>query len=204
MPIAAMKSRRRVDSSRWFKQRTEVSASEPLVKCRKAIRRCRNWRATLSPGSAWGMPETARATSNMLAGAKLNQALVRNVRTYTAMLREKAQAGSNCEAESTDPDVHSLPSMYFGTPVVSIGVAIARPVTDRRSTASMRRPRLPYVWRSASLLGGRWISGRARFALSRRAVNGARSTSRQQRQSLRDMTEAKLIRLHFGYGMWLP
>ena len=90
MPIAAMKSRRRVDSSRWFKQRTEVSASEPLVKCRNAIRRCRNWRATLSPGSAWGMPETARATSNMLAGAKLNQALVRNVRTYTAMLREKA------------------------------------------------------------------------------------------------------------------
>ena len=92
MPIAAMKSRRRVDSSRWFKQRTEVSASEPLVKCRKAIRRCRNWRATLSPGSAWGMPETARATSNMLAGAKLNQALVRNVRTYTTMLREEAQA----------------------------------------------------------------------------------------------------------------
>ena len=92
MPIAAMKSHRRVDSSRWFKQRTEVSASEPLVNCRNAIRRCRNWRATLSPGSAWGMPETARATSNMLGGAKLNQALVRNVRTYTAMLREKAQA----------------------------------------------------------------------------------------------------------------
>ena len=25
----------------------------------------------------------------------------------------------------------------------------------------------------------------------------------EDRQSLRDMTEADLIRLHFGYGMWL-
>jgi len=44
----------------------------------------------------------------MLGGAKLNQALVRNVRTYTAMLKGKGTSGSNCEAESTDPDVHGL------------------------------------------------------------------------------------------------
>src|ERR1700730_14276852 len=36
-----------------------------------------------------------------VGGAKLNQALVRNVRTWPAMPREKAQA-SNREAESTD------------------------------------------------------------------------------------------------------
>src|SRR6476660_6842983 len=43
----------------------EASASEPLQKCRKRIRRCRNRGVTLPPGSARGMPETARATSGM-------------------------------------------------------------------------------------------------------------------------------------------
>src|SRR5262249_61393108 len=92
--------------------------------------------------------------------------------------------------------------MYFGTPVVSIGVAIARRVTDRRSTASMRRARLPHVWRSASLLGGRWISGRARFALSRRAVNGARSTSRRrQSNTLQRITSRRMfLSTYFTFG----
>ena len=43
----------------------EASASEPLQKCRKAIRRCQNRGVTHPPGSARGMPETARATSGM-------------------------------------------------------------------------------------------------------------------------------------------
>jgi hypothetical protein len=43
----------------------EASASKPLQKCRKAIRRCQNRGVTLPPGSARGMPETARATSGM-------------------------------------------------------------------------------------------------------------------------------------------
>src|SRR5215813_6621695 len=33
----------------------EASASEPLQKCRKRIRRCQNRGLTLPPGSAWGM-----------------------------------------------------------------------------------------------------------------------------------------------------
>src|SRR5262249_24748370 len=43
----------------------EASASEPLQKCRKRIRRCQNRGVTLPPGSARGMPETARAASGM-------------------------------------------------------------------------------------------------------------------------------------------
>src|SRR5207302_6823707 len=33
----------------------EASASEPLMTCRKRIRRCQNRGVTLPPGSAWGM-----------------------------------------------------------------------------------------------------------------------------------------------------
>ena len=51
------------DSGRQGRERR--SASEPLQKCRKRIRRCRNRGVTLPPGSARGMPETARATSGM-------------------------------------------------------------------------------------------------------------------------------------------
>src|SRR3984893_10101763 len=43
----------------------EASASEPLQKCRKRIRRCQNRGVTLPPGSARGMPDTARAASGM-------------------------------------------------------------------------------------------------------------------------------------------
>ena len=45
----------------------EASASEPLQKCRKRIRRCQNWGVTLPLGSAREMPETARAASGMQA-----------------------------------------------------------------------------------------------------------------------------------------
>src|ERR1700746_3473774 len=34
----------------------EASASEPLQKCRKRIRRCQNQGVTLPPGSVWEMP----------------------------------------------------------------------------------------------------------------------------------------------------
>src|SRR5712671_1329405 len=49
----------------WQVRLREASASEPLQKCRKRIRRCRNRGLTLRPGSAWGMPETAQAASGM-------------------------------------------------------------------------------------------------------------------------------------------
>src|SRR5713226_2404795 len=62
------------------------------MKCRKRIRRCRNRGVTLPPGSARENPEVCPSGIRHVDGAKLNQALVWNVRTYTAMLREKAQA----------------------------------------------------------------------------------------------------------------
>src|ERR1700756_43755 len=70
----------------------EASASEPLQKCRKRIRRCQNRGVTLPPGSVRENPEACPSGIRHKGGAKLNQALVRNVRTYTAMPREKAQA----------------------------------------------------------------------------------------------------------------
>src|SRR6516165_4455961 len=70
----------------------EASASEPLQKCRKRIRRCQNRGVTLPPGSARGNPEVCPSGIRHVGGAKLDQAFVRNVRTYTAMPREKAQA----------------------------------------------------------------------------------------------------------------
>ena len=33
----------------------EASVSEPLMTCRKRIRRCQNWGVAIPPGSAWGM-----------------------------------------------------------------------------------------------------------------------------------------------------
>ena len=62
------------------------------MKCRKPIRRCQNQGVTLPPGSARGNPEVCPSGIRHVGGAKLDQAFVRNVRTYTAMPREKAQA----------------------------------------------------------------------------------------------------------------
>jgi len=59
----------------------EASASEPQMNCRKRIRRCQNRGVTLPPGSARGNPEACPSGIRHVGGAKLNQALVRNVRT---------------------------------------------------------------------------------------------------------------------------
>src|SRR5580704_9703569 len=59
----------------------EASASEPSMKCRKRIRRCQNRGLTLPPGSVWGNPDICPSGIRHVDGAKLNQALVRNVRT---------------------------------------------------------------------------------------------------------------------------
>src|ERR1700730_12099713 len=60
--------------------------------CRKRIRRCQNRGVATAPGSAWGMHSDCPSGIRHGGGAKLNRALVRNVRTWPAMLREKAQA----------------------------------------------------------------------------------------------------------------
>jgi hypothetical protein len=70
----------------------EASASKPSMKCRKRIRRCQNRGLTLPPGSARGNPEACPSGIRHVGGAKLNQALVRNVRTCPPMQRERSQA----------------------------------------------------------------------------------------------------------------
>src|SRR5580693_6472681 len=60
--------------------------------CRKEIRRCQNRGRASLPGLVRGNPEVCPNGIRHGGGAKLNQALVRNVRTFPAMLREKAQA----------------------------------------------------------------------------------------------------------------
>src|SRR5215813_7693464 len=70
----------------------EASASEPSMKCRKRIRRCQNRGVTLPPGSVRENPEAYPNGIRHIGGAKLNQALVRNVRTCAPMQRERSQA----------------------------------------------------------------------------------------------------------------
>jgi hypothetical protein len=70
----------------------EASASEPPMNCRKRIRRCQNRGVTLPPGSARENPEACPSGIRHVGGAKLNQALVRNVRTCAPMQRERSQA----------------------------------------------------------------------------------------------------------------
>src|SRR5438876_9569598 len=62
------------------------------MKCRKRIRRCQNRGVTLPPGSARGNPEACPSGIRHVGGAKLNQALVWNVRTCAPMQRERSQA----------------------------------------------------------------------------------------------------------------
>ena len=76
----------------------EASASEPPMNCRKRIRRCQNRGVTLPPGSARGNPEACPSGIRHVGGAKLNQALVRNVRTCAPMQRERSQAAQTARS----------------------------------------------------------------------------------------------------------
>ena len=71
----------------------EASASKPSMKCRKRIRRCQNRGVTLPPGSARGMPEACPSGIRHVGGAKLNQALVRNVRTCRSDAKGEVASG---------------------------------------------------------------------------------------------------------------
>ena len=82
----------------------EASASEPSMKCRKRIRRCRNRGVTLPPGSARENPEACPSGIRHVGGAKLNQALVRNVRTCRSDAKGEVASGQNREDESTDAE----------------------------------------------------------------------------------------------------
>jgi hypothetical protein len=80
----------------------EASASEPLLKCRKAIRRCQNRGLTHPPGSARG--DVLRPTERHPAYRR------RETQSGSCTEREnldgdakgKGASGSNREAESTD------------------------------------------------------------------------------------------------------
>jgi hypothetical protein len=72
----------------------KASASEPSMKCRKRIRRCRNRGVTLPPGSARETPEACPSGIRHVGGAKLNQALVRNVRTCRSDAKGDVQAAN--------------------------------------------------------------------------------------------------------------
>src|SRR5262249_17798173 len=65
---------------------------EPPMECGKGIRRRQNRGVTLPPGSVRENPEACPSGIRHVGGAKLNQALVRNVRTYAPMQRERSQA----------------------------------------------------------------------------------------------------------------
>src|SRR5438128_994933 len=62
------------------------------MKCRKRIRRCRNRGVPLPPGSARENPEACPSGIRHVGGAKLNQALVRNVRTCRSDAKGDVQA----------------------------------------------------------------------------------------------------------------
>src|SRR5260221_12987758 len=124
----------------------EASASEPSMKCRKRIRRCQNRGLTLPPGSARENPEVCPSGIRHVDGAKLNQALVWNVRTCRSDAKGEVSSGSNCEAESTDaPERGGLPRSSDEASVMLVerrGQAIAicsgQPVSDQPTTAGTR------------------------------------------------------------------
>src|SRR5215467_618535 len=62
------------------------------MKCRKRIRRCQNRGMPLPPGSARENPEACPSGIRHVGGAKLNQALVRNVRTCRSDAKGDVQA----------------------------------------------------------------------------------------------------------------
>jgi len=76
----------------------EASASKPPMKCRKRIRRCQNRGLTLPLGEVRENPEACPGGIRHVGGAKLNQALIRNVRTSAPMPREKPQAAKTARA----------------------------------------------------------------------------------------------------------
>src|SRR5271166_6233895 len=86
---------------RWLtlKAPYKASASEPPMKCRKRIRRCQNRGLTLPLGPVWGNPEACPGGIRHVGGAKLNQALIWNVRTSAPMPREKRQAAQTASAK---------------------------------------------------------------------------------------------------------
>ena len=70
----------------------------------KAFRRCRNRGLALPPGSARGNPEACPSGIRHVDGAKLNRALVWNVRTCRTDAKGEVSSGHNREDESTDAE----------------------------------------------------------------------------------------------------
>ena len=69
----------------------EMSANEPLRKHRKQVSRRQNRDLHLVPGTAWKVPTYWSCGVRCLGGMTLIRAFVRNLRTGSVMIREKAQ-----------------------------------------------------------------------------------------------------------------
>src|SRR6266516_1708142 len=91
----------------------EASASEPSMKCRKRIRRCQNRGVTLPPGPARENPEACPSGIRHVGGAKLNQALVRNVRTCRSDANGDVQAAQTARTR--------VPKRSTGTEQLVVG-----------------------------------------------------------------------------------
>src|ERR1700724_4798336 len=97
------------------------------MKCRKRIRRCQNRGLTLPPGSARGNPEARPSGIRHVGGAKLNQALVWNVRTCSAMSGSfqegEGQPGSGWSRRTVDC---GLRGGAFEQPLQALESAVVR------------------------------------------------------------------------------
>ncbi len=74
------------------------------MKRRNRIRRCRNRGLTRLPGRVRGLPEGCPSGIRRVGGAKLNRALVRNVRTCRSDVKGEVSSGYNREGQSTDAE----------------------------------------------------------------------------------------------------
>ena len=111
----------------------EASASEPSMKCRKRIRRCQNRGLTLPPGSARGNPEDCPSGIRHVDGAKLNQALVWNVRTCRSDAKGEIASGSK-------PRGTRVPMRSTGTEQLVVGMKVSVMGLDRRGCVVQPRP----------------------------------------------------------------
>src|SRR6266516_5065679 len=122
----------------------EASESEPSMKCRKRIRRCRNRGVTLPPGSARGNPEACPSGIRHVGEAQPGSCTERE--NLDGDAKGKGTSGSNREAESTDAPARGgllrsskeagvMPVERRGQ-VTDVG---SEPTGNRRSSKSRRK-----------------------------------------------------------------
>src|SRR5215467_8328987 len=118
------------------------------MKCRKRIRRCRNRGVPLPPGPARENPEACPSGIRHVGGAKLNQALVRNVRTCSSDAKGDVQAAHTARTRvpkrSTGAEQASAEDRALGgvAPIYSNGRAAELSAMGLRAASYGRAPRV--------------------------------------------------------------